>query len=215
QPAVARRALARPVAAHAGRRVRHGAAHRGGGRDGPYRRAECTRCPLDFRPGAGDGTGAKIHGRPGRRGAHRSTHPPGLSRRQHPTDGGIGSKGNMSNGRLAVDIGGTFTDLCLDWRGKLTSVKVLTTPRAPEEGVLTGMDEVVQHSGIKPSELGLVIHGTTLATNAIIERKGAKTALVVTEGFRDSIEIAFEHRFEQYDIFMLKPPPLVPRDLRF
>ena len=121
----------------------------------------------------------------------------------------------MSTGRLAVDIGGTFTDLCLDWQGKLTSVKVLTTPRAPEEGVLTGMDEVVKQSGIKPSELGLIIHGTTLATNAIIERKGAKTALVVTEGFRDSIEIAFEHRFEQYDIFMLKPPPLVPRDLRF
>jgi N-methylhydantoinase A len=121
----------------------------------------------------------------------------------------------MSKGRLAVDIGGTFTDLCLEWQGKLTSTKVLTTPRAPEEGVLTGMDEIVKLSGIKPDELGLIIHGTTLATNAIIERKGAKTALVVTEGFRDSIEIAFEHRFEQYDIFMVKPAPLVPRDLRF
>jgi N-methylhydantoinase A len=121
----------------------------------------------------------------------------------------------MSKGRLAVDIGGTFTDLCLEWRGKLTSTKVLTTPRAPEEGVLTGMDEIVKLSGIKPDELGLIIHGTTLATNAIIERKGARTALVVTEGFRDSIEIAFEHRFEQYDIFMVKPSPLVARDLRF
>ncbi len=121
----------------------------------------------------------------------------------------------MSTGRLAVDIGGTFTDLCLEWKGKLTSTKVLTTPRAPEEGVLTGMDEIVKLSGIKPAELGLIIHGTTLATNAIIERKGAKTALVVTEGFRDSIEIAFEHRFEQYDIFMVKPSPLVARDLRF
>src|SRR5258707_4520485 len=77
------------------------------------------------------------------------------------------------------------------------------------------MDEVLKQSGIKPGELGLIIHGTTLATNAIIERKGAKTALIVTEGFRDSIEIAFEHRFEQYDIFMRKPPPLVARDLRF
>ena len=121
----------------------------------------------------------------------------------------------MSNGRLAVDIGGTFTDLCLEWQGKLISTKVLTTPRAPEEGVLTGMDEIVKLSGIKPDELGLIIHGTTLATNAIIERKGARTALVVTEGFRDSIEIAFEHRFEQYDIFMVKPSPLVARDLRF
>ncbi|HZQ02358.1 MAG TPA: hydantoinase/oxoprolinase family protein [Reyranella sp.] len=117
--------------------------------------------------------------------------------------------------RLAVDIGGTFTDLCLEQGGKLTSVKVLTTPRAPEEGVLTGVEEVLRISGAKPADLSLIIHGTTLATNAIIERKGAKTALIVTEGFRDSIEIAFEHRFEQYDIFMMKPPPLVPRDLRF
>jgi N-methylhydantoinase A len=121
----------------------------------------------------------------------------------------------MDKARLAVDIGGTFTDLCLEWKGKLTSVKVLTTPRAPEEGVLTGIQEVLKLSAMKPAELGLVIHGTTLATNAIIERKGARTALIVTEGFRDSIEMAFEHRFEQYDIFMQKPPPLVPRDLRF
>ena len=117
--------------------------------------------------------------------------------------------------RLAVDIGGTFTDLALEWDGKRESVKVLTTPRAPEEGVLTGVEEILKLSGLKPSDLSLIIHGTTLATNAIIERKGARTALIVTEGFRDSIEIAFEHRFEQYDIFMQKPPPLVPRELRF
>src|SRR5918996_4618671 len=117
--------------------------------------------------------------------------------------------------RLAVDIGGTFTDLALEWDGKRESVKVLTTPRAPEEGVLTGVEEILKLSGLKPSDLSLIIHGTTLATNAIIERKGAKTALIVTEGFRDSIEIAFEHRFEQYDIFMQKPPPLVPREWRF
>jgi len=121
----------------------------------------------------------------------------------------------MEKARLAVDIGGTFTDLCLDLNGKRTSTKVLTTPRAPEEGVLTGIAEIVKLSGLKPAELGLIIHGTTLATNAIIERKGARTALIVTEGFRDSIEMAFEHRFEQYDIFMVKPSPLVPRDLRF
>src|SRR5258708_16561015 len=121
----------------------------------------------------------------------------------------------MEKARLAVDIGGTFTDLCLEWNGKLTSVKVLTTPRAPEEGVLGGMAEILKQTQIKPADLGLVIHGTTLATNAIIERKGARTALVVTEGFRDSIEIAFEHRFEQYHIFMVKPSPLVARHLRF
>ena len=121
----------------------------------------------------------------------------------------------MEKARLAVDIGGTFTDLCLDWNGKRTSVKVLTTPRAPEEGVLTGVTDILKLTGVKPGDLGIIIHGTTLATNAIIERKGAKTALVVTEGFRDSIEMAFEHRFEQYDIFMMKPPPLVARELRF
>jgi N-methylhydantoinase A len=121
----------------------------------------------------------------------------------------------MDKARLAVDIGGTFTDLALEVGGKRTSVKVLTTPRAPEEGVLTGIKEILKLSGVKPADLGLIIHGTTLATNAIIERKGAKTALIVTDGFRDSIEMAFEHRFEQYDIFMQKPPPLVVRDLRF
>jgi N-methylhydantoinase A len=121
----------------------------------------------------------------------------------------------MEKAKLAVDIGGTFTDLCLEWNGKRASVKVLTTPRAPEEGVLTGVTDILKLSGVKPADLGLIIHGTTLATNAIIERKGAKTALVVTEGFRDSIEMAFEHRFEQYDIFMMKPPPLVARELRF
>ncbi|MBS0520707.1 MAG: hydantoinase/oxoprolinase family protein [Proteobacteria bacterium] len=123
--------------------------------------------------------------------------------------------GEMDKARLAVDIGGTFTDLALEANGKRTSVKVLTTPRAPEEGVLTGIDEILKLSGLKPGDLSLIIHGTTLATNAIIERKGAKTALIVTEGFRDSIEMAFEHRFEQYDIFMQKPAPLVARDLRF
>src|SRR5262249_53552122 len=70
-------------------------------------------------------------------------------------------------------------------------------------------------ANMAPSDIGLIIHGTTLATNAIIERKGAKTALLVTEGFRDSIEMAFENRFEQYDLYMEKPSPLVPRDLRF
>ena len=108
----------------------------------------------------------------------------------------------MDKARLAVDIGGTFTDLALEWNGRRESVKVLTTSRAPEEGVLAGVAEILKLAGLKPADLGLVIHGTTLATNAIIERKGARTALVVTEGFRDSIEMAFEHRFEQYDIFM-------------
>jgi len=120
----------------------------------------------------------------------------------------------MNEVRLAVDIGGTFTDLALEVESNRYSAKVLTTPRAPEEGVLTGIEQVLQRAALMPSNIALIIHGTTLATNAIIERKGAKTALIVTQGFRDSIEMAYEHRFEQYDIFMEKPLPLVPRDLR-
>ena len=117
--------------------------------------------------------------------------------------------------RLAVDIGGTFTDVVLETPQARFSAKVLTTKAAPEEGVLDGMLRALKLAKMAPAEVGLIVHGTTLATNAIIERKGARTALVVTEGFRDSIEIAFEHRFEQYDIFMRKPTPLVPRELRF
>ena len=120
----------------------------------------------------------------------------------------------MTSARLAVDIGGTFTDFALDIDGKWHSRKVLTTSSAPEAGVLAGIDLVLGDAGLKPADLSLIIHGTTLATNSIIERKGARTALIVTEGFRDSIEMAYENRFEQYDIFMDKPPPLVPRHLR-
>ncbi|HWI26233.1 MAG TPA: hydantoinase/oxoprolinase family protein [Stellaceae bacterium] len=120
----------------------------------------------------------------------------------------------MSPARLAVDIGGTFTDFALERDGRRFSRKVLTTSSAPEEGVLAGIDLLLADTGTAPGDLGLIIHGTTLATNAIIERKGARTALLVTRGFRDSIEMAYENRFEQYDIFMDKPPPLVPRHLR-
>jgi N-methylhydantoinase A len=121
----------------------------------------------------------------------------------------------MNKARLAVDIGGTFTDLALEQGGRRFSTKLLTTPRAPEESVLDGIGRILGQAGLAPQDVGLVIHGTTLATNAIIERKGASTALIVTQGFRDSIEMAYENRFEQYDIFMDKPAPLVPRDLRF
>ena len=117
--------------------------------------------------------------------------------------------------RLAVDIGGTFTDLVLEGPQSTWSIKVLTTPAAPEEGVLAGITRILEEAGADPADVGLVIHGTTLATNALIERKGARTALIVTDGFRDSIEIAYEHRFEQYDLYMERPLPLVPRQLRF
>ena len=116
--------------------------------------------------------------------------------------------------RVGVDIGGTFTDVALAGSGEIFTSKVLTTPRAPEDGVLEGLAQALGHAGIDPGDVEVVIHGTTLATNAIIERKGAKTALVVTEGFRDSVEMAYENRFEQYDIHVQKPAPLVPRYLR-
>jgi N-methylhydantoinase A len=119
-----------------------------------------------------------------------------------------------SSTRLAVDIGGTFTDVALAIGDKNVTSKVLTTASAPEEGVMTGIARVIEAAGVNAGDVGVVIHGTTLATNAIIERKGARTALVVTEGFRDSVEMAYENRFEQYDIEVQKPKPLVPRYLR-
>ena len=117
--------------------------------------------------------------------------------------------------RLAVDIGGTLTDVVLAAGGRQVTTKVLTTPAAPEEGVLAGIEKVMSEAGAAPSDVSLVVHGTTLATNALIERKGARTALIVTEGFRDSVEMAYENRFEQYDINVDRPPPLVPRYLRW
>ena len=121
----------------------------------------------------------------------------------------------MADGaRLAVDIGGTFTDVALETRGRLVTTKVLTTQAAPERGVLQGVHKVLEMGAVAPSSVRLVIHGTTLATNAIIERKGARTALIVTEGHRDALEMAHENRFEQYDIGVDRPPPLVPRHLR-
>ena len=116
--------------------------------------------------------------------------------------------------RLGVDIGGTFTDVALEVGEARFTAKILTTLRAPEEGVLAAVRQVTAAAGVEPSAVGLIIHGTTLATNALIERKGARTALLTTEGFRDVVEIRHENRFEQYDVNIDLPPPLVPRRLR-
>jgi len=116
--------------------------------------------------------------------------------------------------RLAIDIGGTFTDVALEAGGPPVTTKVLTTPAAPEQGVLSGVHRVLEIAGVAPSAVRLVIHGTTLATNAIIERRGARTALIVTSGHRDTLEMARENRFEQYDIGIDRPEPLVQRRLR-
>ncbi|TMK32332.1 MAG: hydantoinase/oxoprolinase family protein, partial [Alphaproteobacteria bacterium] len=127
--------------------------------------------------------------------------------------------GWKATGRLGVDIGGTFTDVALEVAdaagARRYSAKILTTPEAPERAVIAAIREVLLEAALAPRDLSIIIHGTTLATNAIIERKGAKTALVTTEGFRDTIEIRHENRFEQYDVNIDLPPPLVPRRLRF
>ncbi|MGD9507884.1 MAG: hydantoinase/oxoprolinase family protein [Geminicoccaceae bacterium] len=117
--------------------------------------------------------------------------------------------------RLGADIGGTFTDIVLDVRGRVFSTKVLTDYAAPEQAILDGVAIVARDAGVSTADIGLVIHGTTLATNALIERRGAKTALITTEGFRDVIEMRTENRFEQYDLNLRLPPPLIPREHRF
>ncbi|MEQ8857630.1 MAG: hydantoinase/oxoprolinase family protein [Pseudomonadales bacterium] len=119
--------------------------------------------------------------------------------------------------RIAVDIGGTFTDVVLDGAGPggRTTAKVLTTHDDPADGVLTGIRQVLDAAAVAPDAIALLLHGTTLATNALIERRGAVTALLTTRGHRDALEMAFENRFEQYDVNIERPPPLVPRPLRF
>ncbi len=119
----------------------------------------------------------------------------------------------MASARLAVDIGGTFTDLALEHAGRRTTLKVLTTS-APEQGVITGSDAILQAAGIRAADIAIVLHGTTLATNAIIERKGARTALITTAGFRDVLAMGNESRYDQYDLNIVLPEPLVPRHLR-
>jgi N-methylhydantoinase A len=117
--------------------------------------------------------------------------------------------------RAGVDIGGTFTDIVLERGGTRVSTKVLTTHAAPEDAIIQGVSEVCGKLGVAPAEIGQVIHGTTLATNALIERRGAKTAFVTTYGFRDVIEMRTESRFEQYDLNLVLPDPLLPRNRRY
>ena len=116
--------------------------------------------------------------------------------------------------RLAVDIGGTFTDLAIERDGERWTAKVLTTPAAPELGVMEGVRVVLGRAGLTPADIELLIHGTTLATNAVIERKGAKTALLTTDGFRDVLALGNESRYDQYDLNIDLPQPLVPRRWR-
>ena len=117
--------------------------------------------------------------------------------------------------RVGIDVGGTFTDVVVEAGGARTSAKVLTTPRTPEAGVIEALKEVLRKAGLAPGDVGLVLHGTTLATNAVIERRGAQTAFITTEGFRDILEVGYESRYDQYDLMIEKVQPIVPRRLRF
>jgi N-methylhydantoinase A len=118
--------------------------------------------------------------------------------------------------RAGVDIGGTFTDIFLlsEETGDVAIGKVLTTPRDPAVAVIQGLRELLAEQGIAPAAVTHLVHGTTLITNAIIERKGAKTGLITTKGFRDALEIGRERRYDIYDISLENPEPLVPRFLR-
>jgi N-methylhydantoinase A len=118
--------------------------------------------------------------------------------------------------RVGVDIGGTFTDLILvnTATGQFRVAKSLTTPGDPSQAVQTVLTDALQQSGVAASEVQHIIHGTTLVTNSIIERKGSTTALLTTKGFRDAVEVGREHRYDLYDIFLEMPVPLVPRYLR-
>lgn len=118
--------------------------------------------------------------------------------------------------RVGVDIGGTFTDLFLaDTLGRLrTIVKTPTTPSDPSEGVEVGLRQLCEVAGISPGEIAQIVHGTTLVTNALVERKGAVTGMLTTRGFRDVIAMGREHRYDLYDLKLDLPEPLVPRWLR-
>ena len=117
--------------------------------------------------------------------------------------------------RIAIDIGGTFTDAVLQVGTSRYTAKVLTTTRNPAEGFMQGISQLLSKSGVSPSDVALITHGTTLATNALIERRGANTALIATEGHRDSLEIGYENRFDQYNFDADRNPPLVPRSRRW
>ena len=118
--------------------------------------------------------------------------------------------------RVGVDSGGTFTDVCLfdDATGRIEVWKVGSTPDDPSQGIATGVDEAIARVGGTPDEIAWFGHGTTVATNALIQHRGARTGLITTDGFRDLLEIGRQKRPDLYDLMVDKPVPLVSRDLR-
>ena len=118
---------------------------------------------------------------------------------------------------MAIDIGGTFTDTVLMNEASqiLATAKTPTTPENPERGALAGADHVLEVANASWQQITGLVHGTTLATNALIERRGARVSTVTTDGFRDILEIAYERRFSQYAINLVKPDLIVPRSRAF
>lgn len=117
--------------------------------------------------------------------------------------------------RVGADIGGTFTDVVLERDGEQFSTKVLTSYSEPEQAIIDGLVKVAELAAVKIGQVDQLIHGTTLATNALIERRGASTAFITSKGFRDVIEMRTEGRFEQYDLDLRLPPPLIAREHRY
>ena len=117
--------------------------------------------------------------------------------------------------RVAVDTGGTFTDLCLvdDSTGKLVVAKVASTPSDPAEGVINGVCKLMSVASVEAGEISFFLHGTTVATNALLEGKGAPTSLITTEGFEDVLLIGRQNRPRLYDFWAHRPRPIVPRSL--
>ena len=116
---------------------------------------------------------------------------------------------------LCVDVGGTFTDAALGAHGRLFTAKVPTTPIDQSEGVMAAVDAVLERAGVRPQDVTHFGHGMTVATNALLEERGARTALVATRGFSDVVEIGRQARPDLYRLCRAAPPPLVPADLRF
>ena len=115
--------------------------------------------------------------------------------------------------RIAFDIGGTFTDFVLHdaTSDVICTLKIPSTPDDPGRALISGFTELLQLAGTKAEVLGSVLHATTIATNAVLERKGAATGLITTEGFRDVLIIGRQKRYETYDLYIDKPEPLIPR----
>jgi len=118
--------------------------------------------------------------------------------------------------KIGVDVGGTFTDIFLlsENTGALAVHKVSSTPEDPSKAIIQGVSEILMMNEVSPDRVIYLAHGTTIATNAIIEQKGGKVGLLTTKGFRDLLEIGRQTRPRLYDLQMDYPPPLVPRDLR-